>query len=312
MSDLDAVATALRDRLGLSVADLRPLANGDINDTFRADLADGSSIFVKTSPSALSGAFSDEAAGLEWLGRPRGEIATPAVIGVVDGPAAEIADGTRLLALEWIERGHLDADGEERLGRGLATIHAAGAPAFGATPTLAVDGKLDINRFGHSPMRFNELQLPNEPCQTWAEFYAERRVRPLARACFDLGELSSDDIAMVDRLCLRLPELAGPPEPPARIHGDLWAGNVMASVDGVVYLVDPVAHGGHRELDLALLKIFGGPGARCFDAYHEAFPLAPGHADRERLWQLAMILLHVYLFGTSYRAQAISIAGHYL
>lgn len=311
MSSPATIAEALRDRLRLNVADVRLTAGGDINDAYRAELADGASIFVKSSTAALPGTFTDEAAGLLWLGEPDSEIMTPDVIGVVDDPDPA-APGPRLLALRWIEPGRLDGDGEERLGRGLAAIHAAGAPAFGATPVLTADGTLDGDRHGHSPMRFNELQLPNLPCETWAEFYAERRVRPLTRACRDRGRLTAQDAALFEQLCDRMPELAGPPEPPARLHGDLWSGNVLAGIGGGVYLIDPVAHGGHRELDLAVLKVFGGPGERCFDAYREAFPLAAGHRRRERLWQLAMILLHVYLFGGGYREQARSIAGDYL
>lgn len=311
------IAAALREHLGLDVAGVRKLAGGDINDAFRAELTGGGAVFVKTSDTALAGMFTDEAAGLIWLGEPDSGIVTPRVIGVIDD---EPSPAPRLLALEWIDTGGLDATGEERLGRGLATIHAAGAPAFGATPLLNTNGGPMLNktgepppgRYGHSPLRFNELALPNDPCDDWAEFYAERRIAPLTRACCDHAKLSSKDAAVMQRLCERLPELAGPPEPPARIHGDLWAGNVIANTAGSPVLIDPVAHGGHRELDLALLQVFGGPGERCFAAYREAWPLAEGWQERKRLWQLAMILLHVYLFGGDYRAQALAIARDYI
>lgn len=309
MSGADAIAAALRDHLHLDVGEIRLTAGGDINDAYRVQTTSGD-LFVKTSDRALPGMFTDEAAGLLWLGEPRDGVAVPEVIGVVD-PADTDDSGPRLLALRWIESGRLNADGEELLGRGLAAIHAAGAPAFGATPVAMPDGRLDRDRYGHAPMRFNELALPNDPCDDWARFYAERRIRPLVRACRDRGELTAEDADVFDRVCERMPELAGPSEPPARVHGDLWSGNVLAGGDGTPYLIDPVAHGGHRELDLALLKVFGGPGERCFQAYRETFPLAPGHERRERLWQLAMILLHVYLFGGGYRAQALTIAAEY-
>lgn len=305
----EAIAAALRERLGLDVAGIGKTAGGDINDAYRAELADGGAVFVKTSEAALPGMFTDEAAGLMWLGEPDSGIATPRVIGVVDD---DPSPDPRLLALEWIETGSLSIAGEERLGRGLAAIHAAGAPAFGATPVLNTNGELALGRHGHAPMRFNELELPNDPCDTWAEFYAERRIAPLTRACRDRGELSAEDATVMRLLCEHLPELAGPPEPPARVHGDLWAGNVIADAAGSPVLIDPVAHGGHRELDLALLRVFGGPGERCFAAYSEASPLAEGWHERTRLWQLAMILLHVYLFGRGYREQALAIARGYL
>ncbi len=324
MSDAIRIEAALRERLGLDVTRLSLATGGDINDAYRAEVSDGSSVFVKTSESALPGMFTDEAAGLRWLGVPDSGIATPRVVGVVDdspdcaprGDDHSGADGepaaVRLLALEWIDAGQLDPAGEEKLGRGLAAIHREGAPAFGATPFTDVNGAIDPARHAHAPMRFNELTLPNQSCATWAEFYAERRIRPLATACRDKDELTAEDCEVFDRLCAKMPSLSGPEEPPARLHGDLWSGNVLPATDGRVFLIDPVAHGGHRELDLALLKVFGGPSERCFDAYRESYPLSPEHRERERLWQLGMILLHVYLFGGGYRAQALSIASGYL
>lgn len=293
----DAIRAALESKLDLTVESIALTSGGDINDAFRAETADGP-VFVKSSATAQAGMFSDEAAGLEWLGEPGG-VSVPKVIGVCDED-----DAPRLLALEWIESGRLDAAGEETLGRGLAKIHAAGAPEFGATPVLG-------GGYANEPMRFNQLSLPNETRDTWAEFYAENRLLPLARLSHERGVFSSDDVALIERVAARLPEIAGPAEPVARTHGDLWSGNILADVGGAAYLIDPVAHGGHREVDLALLTVFGGPGQRCFDAYDEVFPRADGHEDREQLWQLAMILLHVLLFGGSYVGQARAIASRY-
>lgn len=293
----EAIAEALRSRLGLSVDSVVKTAGGDINDAFRAE-TDRGSIFVKHSPSAQPGMFSDEAAGLAWLAEPAG-VRVPKVIGVVDD-----SNTPRLLALEWIDRGQLSASGAEELGRGLAQIHRAGAPAFGATPTLG-------GGYAHAPLRFNELSLPNDPKDSWAEFYAENRLLALAEKSHERGALSAEDVALVERLAERMPELAGPEEPPARTHGDLWIGNVLAGEHGRPNLIDPVAHGGHREVDLALLTVFGGPPERCFAAYDEVFPLADGYEERRELWQLAMILLHVYLFGGSYVQQARQLTRRY-
>jgi fructosamine-3-kinase len=293
----DAIRAALESQLGLTVDRVALTAGGDINDAYRAETSDGP-LFVKSSPAALPGMFSDEAAGLQWLGEPGG-VAVPGVVGV-----CESDDAPRLLALEWIERGRLSTAGEEALGRGLAKIHMAGAPEFGATPVLG-------GGYANEPMRFNQLSLPNDPRPTWAEFYAENRILPLTRLCREQGEFDETDVELIEQVAARLPDIAGPAERPARTHGDLWIGNVMAAADGTPLLIDPVAHGGHREVDLALLTVFGGPGQRCFDAYEEFFPLPDGHEDREQLWQLAMILLHVLLFGGAYVSQARSIAARY-
>jgi fructosamine-3-kinase len=295
-----SIQAALADRLGLTVHSIALINGGDINDAYHAE-TDRGPVFVKTSKAAQPGMFSDEAAGLGWLAQPGG-VDVPRVIGVCDEEDAELP---RLLALEWIEQGRLSNRGEQELGRGLAQIHLAGAPAFGATPSPA-------GGYGHSPMRFNDLSLPNDPRATWAQFYGENRLLALGFAAHAAGHLPAEDVARVERLAERLPELAGPEEPPARTHGDLWAGNVIADSTGTPYLIDPVAHGGHREVDLALLSVFGGPSQRCFDAYDEVFPRADGHAERTGLWQLAMILLHVHLFGGSYVQQARELTSRYL
>jgi fructosamine-3-kinase len=292
------IRAALESKLGLKVDRIALTAGGDINDAFRAETSDGP-VFVKSSATAQAGMFSDEAAGLEWLGEPGG-VSVPKVIGVCDE-----ADAPRLLALEWIDSGRLDTAGEEALGRGLAKIHAAGALEFGATPARG-------GGYANAPMRFNQLSLPNDPRETWADFYAENRLLPLARLSLERGAFSSEDMDLIERVAARLPEIAGPPEPVARTHGDLWSGNILPAADGTPYLIDPVAHGGHREVDLALLAVFGGPGRRCFEAYDEVFPRAAAHEEREQLWHLAMILLHVCLFGGSYVAQARAIARRYV
>ena len=127
----------------------------------------------------------------------------------------------------------------------------------------------------------------------------------------ETGALSSAGAAAVERVCERLPDLAGPPEPPARLHGDLWSGNVLADTAGRPWLIDPAAYGGHREVDLAMLRLFGPPGPRVLPAYLEAHPLAPGHEDRVELWQLFPLLVHAVLFGGGYGASVERAARRY-
>jgi fructosamine-3-kinase len=203
-----------------------------------------------------------------------------------------IGVGEDLLALEWIDEGALSAAGAEDLGRGLAQLHAAGAEGFGAP----------------WPLHIGRLKLSNEPLPDWPAFYAERRLGPLIRA----ASLTSSAANAVERVCERLPDLAGPPEPPARLHGDLWNGNVLGDSDGHGWLIDPVAYGGHREMDLAMLRLFGAPSNRIFDAYAEERPLAEGHEERVGLWQLFPLLVHAALFGGHYGAQVEQVARRYV
>ena len=274
-----SLEAAIADATGRGVRSLRRVGGGDINDAYAVELEDGGRAFVKTRPDAPAGEYRAEAAALRWLGEP-GAVDVPEVLGVSDD----------LLALEWLDEGPRGDDAD--LGRGLATVHAAGADAFGAavppadTPPAA-------------PLRVGPLALPNDPLPDWPTFYAERRLRPLLGPARDRGSLSEPGVRAVEAVCDRISELAGPPEPPARLHGDLWSGNVLWS-GGRPFLIDPIAYGGHREVDLAMLRLFGAPGPRLLDAYEDVSPLADGHEDRVALYQLFPLLVHAVLFGGSY------------
>jgi fructosamine-3-kinase len=284
-----SLAAAIEAATGREVLDCRRVGGGDINDAYRAELAGGGSAFVKTRAGAAPGEYAAEADGLRWLAEPGG-LPVPEVLGFADH---DPGSGPPLLVLQWVdEGGRGDATA---LGRGLALVHAAGAPAFGGNGTL----------------RLGAAELPNEPLDSWPEFYARRRLLPLARQARDRGALSSAGAAAIERVCARMPELAGPPEPPARLHGDLWSGNVLWDTGGAPWLIDPAAYGGHREIDLAMLTLFGAPGPAFLAAYQEVAPLDPGHAEREALYQLLPLLVHAVLFGGSYGAAAERAARRY-
>jgi len=284
-----SVEAAVAAAAGAEVTGSRRVSGGSINDALRVELADGRRAFVKTRSDPRPGEYAAEAASLAWLAEP-GAVRLPAVIGV----------GEDFLAIEWIDTGPLDEAGEEALGRGLAAMHAAGAGAFGAFH----DAKPELHV---GPLGFDAT-----PCDDWPAFYAERLVRPLIAPARDRGSLSRGGADAVGRVCDRMAELAGPPEPPARLHGDLWGGNVLGGADGAAWLVDPIAYGGHREVDLAMLRLFGAPSRRVFDAYEEAAPPADGHAGRVALYQLLPLMIHAVLFGGGYGASAEDAARRYV
>jgi fructosamine-3-kinase len=298
--------------LPTGATDARRVGGGDINEAWRVTLAAGGTAFVKTRADAGPGEYEAEADGLRWLAEP-GALRTPRML--------ELGDD--YLALEWIEPGRLDAAGADELGRGLAATHAAGARGFGdpgfGDPEACESGFADPDRGGLGssdagpavPATFGSLRLPNQPTADWPSFYAERRLRPLAQIARDRGAISTEGVRAVEQVCERLAELVGLAEPPARLHGDLWSGNVMADAQGRPWLIDPSAYGGHREVDLAMLRLFGAPSERLFDAYDEVAPLADGWEDRVALWQLLPLLVHAVLFGGAYPEAAVRIARRY-
>ena len=306
------IGAAVADALGRPLAAAHRVAGGDINAAWRVELEGGTRVFVKTRAGARPGEYATEAAGLRWLGAVADGLPVPEVLALRDADgvgaeAAAAADGDArdadaaapaFLALAGLDEGRLDGRGEEQLGRGLAHVHAAGAPAFGAAPPGAPFGGL----------RLGAVELPAATGADWPAVYGAHRLAPLARAAEDCGALPPGGRAAIEAVIARLPELAGPPEPPARVHGDLWSGNVLADAHGRPWLIDPAAHGGHREIDLAMLALFGAPSPRTLAAYAEVHPLAAGHEERVPLWQLFPLLVHAVLFGGSYGSAAVRAA----
>jgi fructosamine-3-kinase len=255
-----------------------PVAGGDICTSIRVLLSDGRNAFVKTRHRAPADFFVTEARGLQWLAEAGGA-AVPEVLSV----AADC------LVLSWVEPGRPSADAAESFGRALAATHAAGADSFGG------------DRDGY----IGSLPLANNRSDDWPDFWAQQRVLPYLQLAADRQAISPPDQAAVEQAVSRLPDLAGPPEPVSRLHGDLWSGNLAWSSDGTAYLVDPAAHGGHRETDLAMLSLFGAPHlSRLIEAYDEAVPLQAGWRQRVPLHQLHPLLVHAALFGGGYGARA--------
>ena len=275
---------------GAAVRDLRPAGSQHRWQHYRAVLAGGRPVFAKVAAADLGGVFAAEARGLRWLGEA-GAVGVPEVLGF---------DGATLV-VSWVAAGRPDPAAAERFGRDLARLHRAGAAAFGAPWPGFIAGLFLPNDGGA------EVAVPGDP-DPWPAWYAARRVQPYLRLAVDAGTLDSADAGLVESAADRAAELAGPAEPPSRIHGDCWSGNVVWS-GGSGWLVDPAAHGGHRETDLAMLALFGAPYLdRILGGYIGEAPLAPGWRQRVPLHQLHPLLVHVCLFGTAYREQALAAA----
>ncbi|MCR1785099.1 fructosamine kinase family protein [Nocardioides carbamazepini] len=318
MARQPVVAGRAEQLLGSAVVATAPVAGGDIATAVKLRLSSGRTAFLKTLSPAPPQFFAREAAGLRWLAEatPGGGVAAAEVLAV----------DTDCLILDWVETARPNAEAAATFGRALAATHAYGAPCFG----LEVDGpggsagggapRVERKKSGGSAGGgaprvdgyIGRLPLPNRPLPSWAEFHAERRIAPYLKVLRDKDIVSAEDAATIETAAARGPSIV-PVEPPARLHGDLWNGNVLWAAGDRVVVIDPAAYGGHREVDLAMLALFGLPQLpHVMAAYHEATPLADGWEERLGYHQLFPLLVHACLFGGQYGARAARVAQRYL
>ncbi|WP_330180895.1 fructosamine kinase family protein [Nocardia sp. NBC_01503] len=292
---------------GASLAHLETLGRSHAWTLYRAQLADGREVFVKAIPEApepttgnpkpsepvtadpeprsgtfaASGALRAEAAGLRWLGEADIDLVPPVL-------AADRA----MLVLPWLTTESASPAVAEKFGHDLAEMHALAPETYGAPWTGYIA----------------TLPLDNAPSTgEWGSWYAERRLAPYLPAAEP--HLGRAGVRLIEEVIRRIDDLAGPPEPPSRLHGDLWSGNLLWTADRAI-LIDPAAHGGHRETDLAMLALFGAPHLdRIVAAYHDRMPLSSGWRQRIPLHQLHPLFVHVALFGGTYRGMLLAAAA---
>ena len=269
------MSASLSDALGVTIVGSEALSGGSINAAWALELGDGRQVFAKTNKHAPPDMFAAEARGLGRLS-DAGALRVPDVLEV----------GPRFLVLEWVEAGPPCAAHERELGRGLARLHRCTAPCFG----------LDHSNY------IGTIEQDNTHTADWPSFYRAQRLEPLLARGAARGLVDASLRRRFDHLFSRLPELCGPAEAPACLHGDLWVGNLHRDGAGRPVLIDPAVYFGHREVDLAMMRLFGGVDARTFAAYAESWPLAAGWERRVDLYQLYPLLVHVLLFGGSYLA----------
>ncbi|MDA7430076.1 fructosamine kinase family protein [Primorskyibacter aestuariivivens] len=244
--------------LGREVSALRPLHGGDLSEVLRADLSGGKSVVVKRG--AHVGIEAHMLRRMLEAGAP-----VPEVLAAQDD----------LLAMAHIPEGAATEAAWRGLGRDLRAMHDVAGAEYGWPEGYA----------------FGAVQIGNRPCASWPAFWAERRLRPLAR------HLPGDAATRLDRVIAELDTLLPETPPPALLHGDLWTGNVHFGADGRAWMIDPACYYGDAEVDLAMLCLFGRPPQSFFDAYG---PLPAGWETRRAIYQLWPALVHVALFGAGY------------
>ena len=312
MTSFTSAARQVARQTGLPVREARVVGSQHGYQHLMLTLASGRRAFAKVTAEAgqaeagqaeagqagaeIAAAFAAEANSLRWLAEADA-VPVPEVLAVTEAA----------LVISMIPPGRATPSAAFLFGTELARLHAAGSEDFGA-PWRGFIASLPLDNTPVSAAQPAD-GVPSRPQGTqWPQWYASRRLLPFLRRAVDSGALQPEDGRLVEAVTDRIDSLAGPSEPPSRIHGDLWAGNVLWSGDRG-WLIDPAAHGGHRETDLAMLALFGAPHLdRILAGYNDTAPLAAGWRSRVRLHQLHPLLVHACLFGASYADEVRSAA----
>lgn len=265
------------------VVSQRPVSGGCINNGMILRTASGRSFFLKLNPDSPVDMFSREVAGLEALR-------------VSDGPSVPLPylHGRTFLLMEDLAPAARGVDYWVSFGRKLAALHKYTNEQFG----FGAD-----NYIGSTPQ-------PNPWAADGFEFFAQQRLLFMARKARERGLLDRGDEARVAALAGRLPLLV-PQQPPSLIHGDLWSGNALTTEDGAPAIIDPAAHYGWAEAELAMTTLFGSFPSEFYRAYEEVRPLETGYPSRYPIYNLYHLLNHLILFGRGYWGQVDAILRRY-
>ncbi len=249
------------------------------------------SFFLKWNSSCENDMFLKEAAGLqEMYSVENPYLVIPKVIW-----AKEVDELPGCLLLEYLQTTGIPTGFDEKLGQGLAVMHRKTAPGYGFLHDNYCGSTVQNNRWNNN----------------WIDFFGRQRIWHLVELIERSRGLSSEEIKMIEKLVNKLPDILSHETTPSLIHGDLWSGNYMYTDKGPA-LIDPAAYYADREMEFSIMTLFGGFSPRVWAAYQEMLPLQDGWKERNRLYQLYHVLNHYYLFGGSYRSQAIHIVKHFL
>lgn len=258
------------------------VGGGSINEARKLHTSQGSFFVKLNSNESFPGMFEAEYKGLLFLAE-MSDFAVPHPI------ATGVDNGSQWIVMEHIEGSQPANDFWECFGRKLASMHKRTGDYFG----------LEYNNY------LGSLSQNNTAASTWVDFFITRRLEPQVALGAEKGVLQKEHIRYFNQLYGKLQGYF-PIEPPAALHGDLWSGNFLSGPGGVVHLFDPSVYFGHREMDIAMTRMFGQFKGAFYSAYHEAYPLESGWEERIAIANLYPLLAHANLFGGSYIAQVTS------
>lgn len=280
----DRIRSVIELKLDDEIISSKTQSGGDINNASIIKLSDGESLFLKWNSSAPDHMFETESKGLKILSDANTDLVIPEVVEV----------GKNFLLLSLLIPGSGNSGSAYGFGTELAKLHQHSFETFGLNHD---------NFIGKLPQR-------NHQRQNWADFFVSERIEPQIKVGIQTGKFESDLIPIVDVLHKTVQDLF-PNEQPALLHGDLWSGNYMFTKSGAASIYDPAVYYGHREMDIAMTRLFGGFSSDFYEGYNSEYALADGFEDRIEVCNLYPVLVHSNLFGGGYVRRANEILRQY-
>lgn len=280
-SFIEHITTELQKRFGelCVIEEIHPEFGGSINESFKLVTTNGNYFLKRNNSNKFPSMFEKEAEGLKLL-RTFTQFKVPEVI------FTGSRNGFDFLVIEYLQKENKNQTFWKAFGQNLANMHKQTHTQFG---------------MGHDNY-IGSLNQTNSFKKTWAEFFVSERLVPLISIATKEGKLEIDDVKRVEKLCYKIPEIF-PIEPPALLHGDLWSGNYLCSTASTPCIFDPSIYYGHREMDLAMMQLFGGFHTDTFKTYQEIYPLETNWKERVDICNLYPLLVHVNIFGGNYVKQ---------
>lgn len=269
------------------IQEVVPITGGSINTAIQLKTSHGNYFAKYNDHHKYKGMFALEAKNLELLRASR-TLHIPQIVSVFT------YEDLDFLVLEHVESGSPHYEFWSDLGFGLAHLHKKQSQTFG----------LEYNNYVGSLSQNNELS------DNWIDFFINKRLNPMLKLAVDSGKADVFLIEKFESLYKKLPDIF-PPEPASLLHGDLWSGNIMSNVDGDPVVFDPAVYYGHREMDIAMSKLFGGFEVEFYDAYNDVFPLEQHWEQRTQICNLYPLLIHVNLFMGAYIQSIKNIVNRY-
>lgn len=283
----DALADAFEKAIGEKILEARSIHGGDINEAWKVS-TQLNKFFIKVNTSAQAQQMLfTELRGLKLLSDSKTILCAEPI-------TCENTGEYSFLVLSYIEEGIKSNSFWQLFGQQLAELHKQSQEKFG----------LNFDNF------IGWLPQSNTEHTNWSDFYIQERLAPQLKLAYEQRLIEENWIKTFEQFFKKLPDLL-PEERPALIHGDLWSGNFLANQEGIPVLIDPAPYYGHREVDLAMTRLFGGFSPLFYQSYQENFPLQVGFEERIALYQLYYLMVHLNLFGRTYLNSVLQIIRQY-